>query len=120
MSFDKIIVFISSLFGIVATYWFFLMKKESGALIVKDSVDIIVNGGYKPDVISISQNKTTTLHFLRTDPSTCLEEVVVPDLHIRKYLPLNTKVSIVITPKKRGDLQFSCGMNMFHGKIIVR
>ena len=116
---DKIIVTIIGLTGIGFTYWFFLMKNEK-EVAVSDSVDIIVNGGYSPEVISIPKGKTTKLNFTRTDPTDCLEEVVLGDFKIRKFLPLNQKVTVEITPQKAGNYGYECGMNMFHGKIIVK
>lgn len=115
---DKILVTIGGFLGIALTYWFFLMKKED-VVAVADRVDITVKGGYSPSVISIPQRKPTTLNFIRKDPSSCLEEVVIPDFKIRKYLPLNKEVSIELNPKEKGEFPFACGMNMFHGKIIV-
>lgn len=116
---DKIFVAIFSLAGIAFTYWFFLMKKEN-VVTVTNSVDIVVEGGYTPNTISILQGKTTKINFLRRDPSSCLEEVVLGDFKIRKYLPLNQKVTVEVTPKEKGEFGFACGMNMFHGKIIVK
>ena len=118
MSPDKILVVIFSLAGMAFTYWFFLMKKEE-VVSVTDSVDIIVEGGYTPNTISIPKGKTTKISFTRKDPSSCLEEVVLGDFKIRKFLPLNQKVTVEITPQKIGEFGFACGMNMFHGKIIV-
>lgn len=119
MSLDKILVAIFSIVGMVLTYWFFLMKKEE-VVSISDAVDIIVEGGYSPSTISIPQGKTTKISFLRRDPSSCLEEVILGDFKIRKFLPLNQKVTIEIKPEKTGEFRFECGMNMFHGKIIVR
>ena len=119
MSIDKIFVTVFGVMGIVFVYWFFLMKKDK-EVSVSDSVDIIVEGGYSPEVISIPKGKTTTLNFIRRDKSSCLEEVILSDFKIRKFLPLNQKVSIEITPEKKGKFDFTCGMNMFHGKIIVK
>lgn len=123
---DKIIVTIFGILGIGFTYWFFLMKKGKRVKVADSvdsagslQVDIIVEGGYSPEVISIPKGKTTKLNFIRKDPSSCLEEVVLPDFRIRKYLPLNQKVTIEISPDKAGEYKFSCGMSMFHGKIIV-
>lgn len=115
---DKIIIALMGIAGIFFTYWFFLGKKDD-VVSVQDSVDILVEGGYSPSTISIPQGKTTTINFLRQDPSSCLEEVVLSDFKIRQYLPLNKKVSVLITPQKKGTYDFVCGMNMFHGKIIV-
>lgn len=120
MSLDKILVLFLSSLGIIFTYWFFLMKKDDDAVIVKtNSVDIIVEGGYSPGIISIPKGKQTTINFFRKDPSSCLEEVLLPDFKLRKYLPLNKITSIKITPDKIGTFEISCGMNMFHGKIKV-
>lgn len=116
---DKIIVIIIGILSIVFTYWFFLMKKEK-EVSVKGEVDIKVSGGYSPEVISIPVGKTTKINFLRTDPTDCLEEVVLGDFKIKKQLPLNQKVSIEITPQRKGEFVFACGMNMYHGKIVVR
>ncbi len=116
---DKIIVSLLGLGGIAFTYWFFLMKNEK-EVSVSDSVDITVNGGYSPEVISIPKGKTTKLNFTRTDPTDCLGEVVLGDFKIRKELPLNQKVTVAITPQKAGEYMYACGMNMYHGKIIVK
>lgn len=115
---DKIIVSIAGVLGMLFTYWFFLMKKEK-VFNAQDFVDITVEGGYSPEVISIPNKKTTKLNFYRKDPSSCLEEVVLADFKIRKQLPLNQKVTVEITPEKIGEYSISCGMNMFHGKIVV-
>lgn len=119
MSADQIIVTVFGILAIGFIYWFFLAKKEKETK-VSDSVDIEVNGGYSPEVISIPRGKTTKISFLRTDPTDCLSEVVLSDFRIRKELPLNKKVTIEITPKESGEFGYACGMNMYHGKIIVK
>lgn len=117
---DKLLVTLIGIAGIAFTYWFFLMKRGEEVAVTSDSVDITVEGGYQPEVISIPKGKTTKINFIRKDPSNCLEEVVLSDFKIKKYLPLNQKITIEITPQKAGEFRFTCGMNMFHGKIIVR
>lgn len=119
MGSDKIFAAVFSIFGIIFTYWFFLTKKEN-IVNAKDSVDITVEGGYTPNTIIIPFNKSTIINFYRKDSSSCLEEVVIPDFKIRKFLPLNQKVTIELTPKQKGEFRYSCGMNMYHGKIIIK
>ena len=119
MSIDKILVGFFGLLGIFFTFWFFLMKKEK-EIKVTGEVDITVSGGYSPEVISIPLDKLTKINFLRTDPTECLSEVVIPDFKIKKELPLNQKVTVEITPEKKGEFGFTCSMNMYHGKIIVK
>ncbi|MDO8557421.1 MAG: cupredoxin domain-containing protein [Candidatus Jorgensenbacteria bacterium] len=117
---DKLIVGIAGALGIVAVHWFFFMKKTKETIANGPSIDIRVEGGYSPESITIPVGKTTILNFTRTDPTSCLEEVVLSDFRIRRQLPLNQKVPIAITPQKTGEFTYSCGMNMYHGKIMVR
>ena len=118
MSLDKILVMLLGAGGIAFTYWFFLMKKDE-VVAASGTIDVVVEGGYTPNTISIPKGQTTKINFIRRDPSSCLEEFILPDFKIKKYLPLNKKVEIEITPAKSGEFSFHCGMNMFHGKIIV-
>lgn len=120
MDIDKIIVLIVSLVGIFSTYWFFLKKEDKQVEATDDKINIIVEGGYKPASVVIPFGKTTKLIFLRKDSSSCLEEVVLGDFKIRKFLPLNEKVTLEVTPQKKGEFDFSCGMGMFHGKLVVK
>ncbi|MBI1866560.1 MAG: cupredoxin domain-containing protein [Candidatus Staskawiczbacteria bacterium] len=116
---DKIIITVIGFAAIAFTYWFFFIKKEK-EVAVSGQIDIIVKGGYSPEVISIPKGKTTKINFIRQDSNSCLEEVVLGDFKIRKYLPLNQKVTIELTPQQSGEFGYSCAMNMFHGKIIVK
>lgn len=124
---NKILVTLIGFAAIVFIYWFFLMKKKRAVSVIDSvdstgslQVDIIVDGGYSPMAIAIPFGKTTKINFLRKDPSSCLEEVVISDFKIKKFLPLNEKVVVEITPDKPGEFAFACGMNMYHGKIIVK
>lgn len=119
MSPDKLLVTISGIAAIVFTYWFFLRKEEK-VLAVSDSVEIVVEGGYKPEVIAVKKGKPIKIDLIRKDTNSCLEEIVISEFKVRRFLPLNKKVTIEITPKNVGEFPFSCGMNMFHGKIIVK
>lgn len=116
---DKIIVGIVGFLGIGFVLWFFFGKKES-AVAAEGEIDIEVNGGYKPEVISVSVGKPIKLNFIRKDESSCLEEVVLSDFKVRQFLPMNEKTAIEITPRSPGEYKFSCGMGMFHGKLIVK
>lgn len=116
---DRLIVTILGGLAVILTYWFFLGKRSKEVMVV-DSVDITVEGGYSPGTIVVPRGKTTKINFVRKDPSDCLAEVVLGDFKIRRELPLDKKVTVEITPQKSGEYTFACGMNMFKGKIIVR
>lgn len=125
---DKITVIIAGLFGITFIYWFFLMKKGKEVAVENEQslrsgeleVDVVVEGGYSPDIISIPKGRATKINFVRKDRSSCLEEIVLPDFKVKKFLPVGEKVTVEITPEKIGEFGFACGMNMFHGKIVVK
>jgi len=116
---DKLLVTFIDIFAIGFVYWFFLMKKENQVHVV-DNVDILVDGGYSPSTIVVKKGQTIKINFLRKDPSSCLEEVVLGEFKTRKFLPLNKKVTVEIKPQEEGEFPFACGMNMYHGKIIIK
>lgn len=118
MPIDKIVVGIGGLLAILFVAWFFFGKKVQ-EVTVENQVRIVVGGGYSPEVISVRKGQSVTLNFYRTDPGDCQEEVVLPDFGIRRHLPLNQTLPVEIKPEKEGEYIFSCGMNMYHGKIKV-
>lgn len=120
MMIDKIIVFGGGILAIIFTLWYFFGKKEEKEIEAKEEIEILVKGGYQPSKIVLTVNKKTKLVFLREDESSCLEEIVIPDFKIRKFLPLKEKTIIEITPHQTGVFDFSCGMGMFHGQLIVK
>ncbi len=101
-----------------AIYWFFLMRRESKA-VAEEEILITVDGGYKPELITVKKGQTVKLKFLRHDPSSCLEEVILPEFKIKRFLVLNQTTEVIIRPNKVGDFRFSCGMNMYHGTLHV-
>lgn len=112
---DKTLVTVIGGLTITFIYWFFFGKKEEAST----QTNILVSGGYRPATIRIPSGKPTTLTFTRTDPNSCLEEIVIPDFKIKNFLPLNKPVTITLSPTKPGTFPIHCGMNMFHGKIVV-
>lgn len=118
MPIDKILVGIGGLSAILFVAWFFFGKKVK-EVVVDRQVQIVVDGGYSPEVIRVQKGRPVTLNFYRKDPSDCLNEVVLSDFGVRKQLPLNQTTSIEITPEQVGEYSFSCGMNMYHGKLKV-
>ena len=115
---DKIIVSTTGGLLIALTYWFFFGKKDS-VVYATDSSEIVVDGGYKPQVIRINSNKPVELTFVRKDANSCLEEIVFPDYGIKKYLPLNSPVKITLNPPHSRVSEFHCSMNMYRGKVVA-
>ena len=76
--------------------------------------------GFEPDQFKLRLGIPARITFLRQVEVTCATEVTVPDYGIKRELPFNVPVALELTPGKKGDIPFSCGMNMIHGKMIVR
>lgn len=104
-------------------WYFWLWKGESVSAQVgaggAQVVDVTVKGGYQPASIIAEAGRPLRLNFTRREASLCGEEVVLPEFGRRAHLPENKTVPVEIVPEKPGEYEFTCGMNMYHGKIIV-
>jgi plastocyanin domain-containing protein len=83
-------------------------------------IEVIVQGGYQPSRIEVVVGEHVQLRFVRKESGGCTREVVFPTLGIRKELPEGQPVVIYLPELKAGEYEFTCGMNMIKGKIIVR
>ena len=83
------------------------------------TVEIVVDGSYKPDRIEAREGERLRLKFVRKDYSGCTREVVFPTLNIRRELPTNKPVVIELPALAPGEIEFRCGMNMVRGTIVV-
>ncbi|MEG4849703.1 cupredoxin domain-containing protein [Microcoleus sp. B5-D4] len=121
---NKILVTLAGIGLISLELWWFLLSKPKSQKAVTASggiqeVTITVDGGYEPSRLVVQAGQPVRLNFHRQDPSSCLEQVLIPDFHIAADLHLNQVTSVEFTPKKAGSYVFSCGMNMFRGEIIA-
>ena len=80
----------------------------------------VMTAAYKPNRVEAELGKPITITFIRRSEQGCGTEVVFPDLKIKKQLPLNKPVKVAFTPQKRGEIRFTCAMDMFDGKVVVR
>ena len=105
-------------------WWFFGSHKASKVEAVvndsKQTATVVVDGGYKPQVVELKQGVSAEVVFDRKDPSGCLAQVVFPDFGVQADLPLGERYSIDIDTSKAGEYTYACGMNMFHGKVVVK
>jgi len=104
-------------------WWFLLSKNKAQTAQVSEgvqSIDITVDGGYSPDQIVVQAGQPVRLNFLRKDPSSCLEQIILPDFNKAVDLPLNQEAAIEVVPPKAGDYTFHCGMNMFRGTLTAK
>ncbi|BAY19812.1 hypothetical protein NIES21_56820 (plasmid) [Anabaenopsis circularis NIES-21] len=119
---NKIAVTLGGLGLIGLQLWWFLLSKPKSQKAVTtggnvQEVTVSVDGGYDPSRIVVQAGIPVRLKFERKDPSSCLEQVVIPDFRIAADLPLNQVTTVEFTPKQAGTYLFTCGMNMFRGEI---
>ena len=104
-------------------WYFWLWRGESVAAGVGagglQEVDVTVKGGYQPASIVVKAGRPLRLNFTRRESTPCGEEVVLPEFGRRAHLPENKTVAVEVTPTKPGEYEFTCGMNMYKGKLIV-
>ncbi|GKS81647.1 copper-binding protein [Ligilactobacillus pabuli] len=121
----KIIVVLVGLAIIAFIAWWFFGKhevEEGTADLSADqqSIDVEVLGGYSPETVVLKQGVPAKINFTRKDPSSCLDRVVFPDFGINQELPKDETKSVKIDTSKSGEFEWACGMDMFHGKLIIK
>jgi Cu+-exporting ATPase len=80
---------------------------------------MLTRRGYEPSTIRLRKGVRTRLTFIRQTKDDCGERLLIPEYNINRQLPLNSGVTITLTPRKSGTFGFSCGMDMLHGTVIV-
>ncbi|PXZ21294.1 copper-binding protein [Lactobacillus helveticus] len=78
------------------------------------------NHGYKPEVVTFKQGKPAQLKFIPSDNMGCMNEVLSKDLNFDTKLDGQKEVTIDIPTDKPGTYNYTCGMDMFHGKVVVK
>jgi plastocyanin domain-containing protein len=76
--------------------------------------------GFEPHEVTVNKGSATTLVFTRTTDDTCAKEVVFPELHLTKELPLKQAVAVDVPAGDARTLAFQCGMGMFRGKVVIQ
>ena len=108
-----------------AIYWWFF-RAAKGAVGVttvsggRQELVVTISGGYSPATISVTAGRPVRLLFDRQESNPCSEEIVIPAFGVRKFLPPHQRTAVEFTPAAAGTFDFSCGMGMLHGKIVVR
>lgn len=83
---------------------------------------VIVNpkkGGYSPKVIHFKQGQPAILKFKPQGQIGCLNKLVSSDLGVNVDLTKQKVTKVKVPTDKEGEFKFACGMNMYHGKVVV-
>lgn len=124
MSATDWLVVTGGLAAIAWVNWYFFLAGRTVATAAASAggtqeVTIGVRGGYEPSQVRVRAGAPVRLVFDRQETSGCSEEVVIPDFGIRRFLPAFQKTAVEITPRQAGNHEFTCGMGMLRGRLIV-
>lgn len=117
-------VLVASVAAIGWINWYFFIagrqaaRAAAGADGLQD-VLVRVDGGYSPSTVQVEAGRPVRLRFDRADTSGCAEEVMLPAFGIRKFLPTGTVTTVEFTPSEAGTYEFTCGMGMLRGRVVV-
>lgn len=124
MSVSEWVVVLAGIGGIAWVNWYFFLTSGSAGTAAAgaggmDEVEIGVRGGYDPAEVRVRAGRPVRLLFDRQETSGCSEEVVIPDFGVRRFLPPHERTAVEITPREAGTYEFTCGMGMLRGRIVV-
>lgn len=124
MSASEWAVVLAGAAGIAWVNWYFFLTSGAAGTAAAgaggiDEVEIGVRGGYEPSEVRVRTGRPVRLVFDRRETSGCSEEVVIPEFGIRRFLPAHEKTAVDITPEAAGTYEFTCGMGMLRGRIVV-
>ncbi|MBB1095041.1 cupredoxin domain-containing protein [Limosilactobacillus sp. BG-MG3-A] len=121
----RIAVIVIALLLIAFIVWWFFGKHTEVAgksTIINDeqTATIVVNGGYTPSTVVLKKGIPAQVNFDMRDSTACLSHVVFEQLGVNKDLTKQKVTTINIPTDKAQTFNFACGMDMFHGKVIVK
>ena len=120
---DQVLVVLGGLAALVwVNLYFFRSGRAATAAAAtggSQEVTVVVQGGYSPAAVRVRPGMPVRLVFDRRETSGCSEEVVIPDFGIRRFLPANQKTVVEFDPGTPGSHEFTCGMGMLRGRIVV-
>jgi plastocyanin domain-containing protein len=118
----QISVTITGILLIIGVAWFFFGERAGTVAQLADGVQVLhvtVKGGYSPDTLVVKRGRPVRIEFDRQETSSCSDTVVFGDFGISRPLPAFKTTPVELNPDRPGSFEFTCGMNMLRGRLIV-
>ncbi|MEX0907687.1 MAG: cupredoxin domain-containing protein [Gemmatimonadota bacterium] len=123
MSGADVVVVVLTVATIAWVNWYFFMSEKTQARASAaggmQEVRLVVKGGYEPNTVRAIAGVRLRLVFDRQEASGCSEELVIPAFGVKRYLPAYEETVVEIMPSHAGEYEFTCGMSMLRGRLIV-
>jgi len=122
MDTSQIAVTVIGLLLISGVVWFFFGPHPKTAAELaggKQRLRVTIKGGYSPDTLVVKRGRPVRIEFDRQESASCSDTVVFGDFGISQPLPAFKTTAVEFTPKKAGTYEFTCGMNMLRGRLVV-
>lgn len=109
--------------AILVVLWYFFWSRGEGVRAESrgevQRAQIRVKGAYDPDTVVVEAGRPVRLEFYREETNACSEVLVLPSFGVHRELPAFETTSIEFTPEAPGEYEFTCGMNMMRGRVVV-
>ena len=87
---------------------------------VVKNIDLkVTENGFEPSEIKVTPGTHVILNVTRKTDVTCATQIKIKDKNIKEELPLNKTVKLDLGVLKKGDILFTCGMDMLSGHIVT-
>lgn len=121
----QILALIIGLVLIAAILWWFFGKhtETAGDATVNGNTQaatVVVKGGYSPSTVILKKGVPGKVNFAMQDSTACLSHVVFDKLGVDADLTKQPVTTVDIPTDRAGEYNFACGMDMFHGKVVVK
>lgn len=107
--------------ALLFSFQFALSAQAESPKGASQTVDVkVTEKGFEPSTIDVKPGVNLTLKVTRTTDATCATAVQVASKKIKEELPLNKPVLVKIGKVEKGEIRFTCGMDMITGQIIAK
>lgn len=110
------------LLAIAVNIYFFSPRRAVVAAPVVEGPQVVrvrVRDGYDPARIEVRAGRPVRLLFRRDEVEGCSDTVLLPEWGITQRLPAWEETLVEFTPRSPGEFEFTCGMHMLRGSIVV-
>ncbi len=92
--------------------------KSTSTSATGQKLTVNIDGGYSPSTLNVKAGQPVEITFVRQEKLGCGDVVQIPTAGIKRTLKTGEKTTMTFTPKA-GTTRFTCGMDMYDGKIVA-